>query len=1051
MSRLEPGDLASLVEIQLVPPVRVATAPDLVDENGDPYAHLMLGHPVITRALSQVTHGIATPGTLAMTIVTRAPGDEPSGPRDTWVANPITARFRGEDARGAVIVVREYVEGVDGPTIAEVYRGKIQQAPFTSGQQVQISAADTNTDDFGVLYPRILVTADRWPGIDAGEGFDRGATVPLHFGMHREHTPLRYVEGTERLYKHGTQLPRLFTTYRYLAGMALAKSVQGNAGIVPRVRTLYRGLQVGVVVIPPGEYTTAYNRKLVAPTLTSVTLQGGGTLTAGREVFYQLTALNGCGESLGSQLLSVTPNGATLSALVQWGQVMGAVGYCLSRAESFSQRLLTIVAGGEVTSFLDDGRFDRIATRYIPIVLGDTTYVPPLADLTGQGTLEVIFPRQQLGDNGLAPILGDFTALDYGWDQDVRGLYNFDGDPSDGKPHDRNFLHRKTALAVWTFPAYDRRLDCSGNLQRLQFSNGRPDDLVLVGAETRLKFNAPPPPADGTVPAASLLGSLVSGGGLDWSSAAGWMVEFKIKTDPGTLDRRMIVLEQFGAAALVRITIDHGCLSADIGPPAALVTVRGSTRLDGAMHRCRIAFDRVKQELAAYVDDLLEDSAPTPLVGAVNPNGQLFLGGSADGQHGLAAELAWIVVDADPSPVLQIAPDVRGIGERAVDFSHPSQKTLLVRNAAARGLAPAAAAGWTIEVEFLPTAKQAGTLVDMQQGQPSGYALGVTPGSGQAVRPNFKVSTDVAQYLCAGGSAPLGGYHTAAGVYVGRTPDTPGSVQLVVDGALVDAKVIPPGPLQAIPAPGDFLLGARTDVGDSPFAGYVTRVRVTARAKTLDALAEAHYLLRRNFVRQVRTVLESAAAGASMTLDSASWDQAERNLDLDTSGELVTDGALVEPTTLADFVAGRFRWRGGVARFLSSGALGCEIDRPSAEVASFGYFQKEVAPVIEAPVTSHTPLGRMVQKQRVQYRRRRVANGGVDRYLFHTSDRDVLASGLPEPDKIPSAELRDIVAADRGNAYLAAVRALTDRTVAFASRHRDTRLVGPGSRIRFFV
>ncbi len=88
-----------------------------------------------------------------------------------------------------------------------------------------------------------------------------------------------------------------------------------------------------------------------APATTSTT---GGTLAAAT-YYYKVTALNGLGETIGSNEQSVTTTGTTSSNTISWAAVPGATSYRIYRGTTAGGESTYYTAAASATSFLDTG------------------------------------------------------------------------------------------------------------------------------------------------------------------------------------------------------------------------------------------------------------------------------------------------------------------------------------------------------------------------------------------------------------------------------------------------------------------------------------------------------------------------------------------------------------------------------------------------------------------------------------------------------------------------------------------------------------------------
>jgi len=1034
-----------LAEIRLPTPLYRATSEGVADDAGNVYEAGLLW-PTIQRTLSNDFYGIVGSGTVSVDLQAREAGGEVDRFDRPALANPDAAAFRAVEARGVTVILRRRNRATGA--LVTRFTGVIQRVEHTSSGTIRLELADTLPDVFAVPYPRVRIDRDRWPTATS-EALAVGLTVPLHLGQLREHTPCRQVEATERVYAHGTQRPRLFPVHRYVVSGALARVAQGDANVLPTVLALYRGMPIGAALIPPGEYQVVINRKLTAPQGVTATVVSGGTLTAGVGPtpmrVYQVTALHGAGESLGSALAIVTITAADVTAgrravLLTWEpNTDGTTGYAVSVGEQGFGKLLAIVPGGDAATFLDDGSY-----------LGEGPYAPPTEDTTGQATVEVVFRQPQLGvDSALAPILADVATMRRAWDGPTcRSVWHLDHDTRDERPARQNPLVRATTVSLYLFERTG--LDHVG-AHHLAMIGLRADDYIMgphgkpVWLANGLAYGQ-----------CETVGPNFGTGSvrLDWEG----------RSDPDTLERLLILAERWGSTGAhltfriwngkVYGAVSDGTLIPDPADPSQQIlkiyAAAGSTRLDGARHRLAMVVNRAAHTLAVYVDDVLEDSISIAGLGSLTNDGPWVVGSSSF-SPGLETatflgEMGWLRVDTDPAPFLPA-------GDR-FDGTHADQRILQLPHTACRDLDIGSETGWTVEATIRIRARAANAQSFGLAGKRNpttgiGWLLGLAgqsavPGSLWSVRALLGYAG--VSRVAAGGALDVG-EHAVALTYQAPTPTTPGALTAVANGAVVATAALPAGAVPSIPGSSAFTLGG---TGDSlvPIAPVeILEVRVTARTRTLNELAEAHFLRARNLVRQVRSLLVSGAHGPGLVLDQPSWDQAERDLAAVEAGALVTDYALVEPLPLGTHVAELLRIRGVRLYLTADGLLGCTVDQPGAVVASFGLKDGYWENLGARPTWKQTALASAFRQCRVRYRRQRSADGAIDRFVLRTSARDVHPVGRADPELLDCPALRDPVAADLFASYVAARLGLQDVAVTVPTADDEALDVLPGRRI----
>jgi hypothetical protein len=93
------------------------------------------------------------------------------------------------------------------------------------------------------------------------------------------------------------------------------------------------------------------------PVANTPTLTGGGSLVSGTPHFWVVSAVDGVGETLQSNEVTITPSGANLTAVVTWSAVPGAVSYKLFRSTTTGVYGATslVASGIETASYNDTG------------------------------------------------------------------------------------------------------------------------------------------------------------------------------------------------------------------------------------------------------------------------------------------------------------------------------------------------------------------------------------------------------------------------------------------------------------------------------------------------------------------------------------------------------------------------------------------------------------------------------------------------------------------------------------------------------------------------
>ena len=125
-------------------------------------------------------------------------------------------------------------------------------------------------------------------------------------------------------------------------------------------------------------------RKMDVPSGVTATLQAGGTLVDGTELFYVVTATDGTGETIQSIEVSETPTGANLTIKIDWTAVVKAKFYNVYRRASGIYKLFKQVTAPTIT-LTDDGGVTFV-TGFPPLFTN--AYRAKLEDI-GDVTLEI--------------------------------------------------------------------------------------------------------------------------------------------------------------------------------------------------------------------------------------------------------------------------------------------------------------------------------------------------------------------------------------------------------------------------------------------------------------------------------------------------------------------------------------------------------------------------------------------------------------------------------------------------------------------------------------
>ena len=145
-----------------------------------------------------------------------------------------------------------------------------------------------------------------------------------------------------------------------LIAATLVSATNGNSYAprrVSRINVLVSGTAPGYVYDSSSLVLAALSAPVQAALSTSTT---GGTLAAAT-YFYKVTAVNGIGETIGSNEQSIITTGTTSSNTVSWSAVSGATGYRIYRGTATGAENTYYVVGA-VTSFVDTGAASTAGT-----------------------------------------------------------------------------------------------------------------------------------------------------------------------------------------------------------------------------------------------------------------------------------------------------------------------------------------------------------------------------------------------------------------------------------------------------------------------------------------------------------------------------------------------------------------------------------------------------------------------------------------------------------------------------------------------------------------
>lgn len=140
------------------------------------------------------------------------------------------------------------------------------------------------------------------------------------------------------------------------AGVAQPTGGIGNAAGFATVKT------TGSWSVPVTGATSAtaltpvyFRPQVTAPVLTlGTTSTTGGTLAAG-SYFWKITAIDGTGETVGSNEVTATTTGTTSSQPLSWASISGATGYKVYRGTAAGAENTLVSTLGTVTSYTDTG------------------------------------------------------------------------------------------------------------------------------------------------------------------------------------------------------------------------------------------------------------------------------------------------------------------------------------------------------------------------------------------------------------------------------------------------------------------------------------------------------------------------------------------------------------------------------------------------------------------------------------------------------------------------------------------------------------------------
>lgn len=995
--------------------LRLATQGGVVDETGRAYARGLLT-PTIRREMSAPTYGVPAAPQITLEIAAVAAA-EPSTPDGPPGANAIIDAFYDVEPRGAVVKIRRLNKRTG--SISTRLVGIVQRVSVR-GSRVAVEVADSRLDVFEDLYPRLLVDTDNFPDATS-ESYALGATIPLHLGTHREHSPVRYVSGIDYTYTPLQGMPKIFSMHRYVVGHTMPKTAGGYANIMPTVAALYRGLAVGVALANVGEYLERVNYPMTVVSGLGVTLVSGGDLPTVTTV-WQVTAWNGIAETHATASISATPTGITLTARLTWTQVMGAIGYRVRR----DGLLVAYVAGGDRTTFDDTG------SAYWPF---DPDITIPLSTNTQVGghTLEVVFPQaQRSADDQLAMILADVDATELAWDPDVRALWHFrDSGIRDSKVGFQNYWTRASCLAFWGFFTSGTGLtSLTGNNTLAVSGTLRPSDWVDGPYKPVVQFG-------GGLPSLYIADANTTG--LNRSTLS-TRIDFHARADEDSTDvADMIIFSKYATpdGPGIKIAINYGVLTATVSDGTDKVVAVSSTVFDGAWHRGAVVIDRTLNELRVEVDGAVEATADISLVGSVDTPADVYVGQALHGQ------IDWLCVDSNILPLVVSGAGKANFGLSAIDFNNANQSPLLIRDATNQGLDLGTSA-FEVELWFklssLPTSGSYYTLYF--KGAPGYWCEVQNTGGVVTFRGWVQGGSVSATAINSTNQVSAGTWHYATLVvpaskqaYV--TLDTVKSATVNVTGLNVDST-------------GNAILGAQDTAGTAKFKGAIDEIRITARERTDAERAEAFYLGKRNLIAQARQLLESAAHGPGLTVNDAEWTAAAAVIHaLQVSlpyrpGLFSTDMALVEQRALKEHLGELLKLRGVMLRFASDGTLGVLVDTQRSAVAKYGYFDGTWRNVLDRPERSQGAITDAVQQVRVAFRRKRKGAGEVDKFSIKSKVKAVLTVGSTAPRLIECAAVRDGAVAEVVNSYFGERTKLADQIVSFETADESALLVSPG-------
>jgi len=1015
------AQVINLLELQLLSGTvywsTAETLPDgsaVLDGSSNVYEARLKPYPKIQRKLSDAFFGIPEDGTLTCVVGALDQSDVTvTGEWDQAAGtNAIASLFRSTDARGRRAILRRILVSEDGTTtLSDRFYGMVEDRQFQEDGSVELRITDQSADVLDTPYPRLVIGTDLFPKA-TDERFAVGSTIPIHLGAHREHSPCRYVEGTDRLAWAAAE-PRLYSQHRYLVGCDLA-AANGYANVQPHVNALYLGADTGASLINPGEYAIRYDRRLTMST-PSISLLAGGSLTAAAYT-YEVTAWNGLRES-SQQTVSRTLTAGEVSAntrthRLSWSRVDGAIGYFIRR----NTFLLAVIGGinGSTASFDDTGTLTPISYDSASVT-----------NLTGQNFFEAVFEGAVISKTDeLVPVLADVECTEMGWQPEVSGLWHFRGNDGaaihDSKPERNHYLRRSTTVGFWAFKN-NGNSQLASNVNPLTITGATPGDYVANG-----KNGKPCLLGDGII--TGTLTDAAQNGNLDRGTST-TLIAAMVRPDRGSSSRADMTLVEKGGPAFgvsgYNLVVDKGCAQGSIGDGVTEVTVRGTTPLDGAWHLVELCIDRTSQTLYLRVDGAVDSPSPSiAAVGSISNSADFTVLGGFGHFYGA---IDWLLVDTALAPLTNLQNGKANSSLSAYNIeTSTNQLPLYIEDGSQSNLDSFG----TITVEFwgMHTVSPGGTLktaVTKYDAAVGGYKLGLINSSGdkfQVVMNNIGTATTVT------GSTTVtqNVWHYFAVVQSGT------GVTLYQDGEVVGSAT---GSASGGDNTQPFIIGADTTAGSNRFPGAIDEVRVTQRDRTQGEIREAYYLGMRNPVRQLRTLLVSSAHGPGGDINVTTWDQAEADVAAAGSSKLATDIALVEPQRLRDYVTELAKVRGLRLAFSSAGTIDCVADTQKSELTSFGWQDGGIAAgsMKSRPQWGTRSIREAPKTLRTRYRRRRGRDGSLNRFLLKSSERSVLAVGMSDAISIDLAAVRETEAGDRVAYYYQQRAILADVTCEFGT------------------